>query len=142
MESSFKPLPVETIVRALVTGLELFGFWTWRNILLARTPGHQIQEPAGLFLSFGQKTIPVYGTYAEKTVEERLKQLGLPVNTPVSVLAVELFNGEANVIPPNRFGPEATAPGAVAVQPDPLGENLGARRVLRVSLLTAVRAVC
>jgi hypothetical protein len=90
-----------------------------RNILLAGTPGHHIQEPAGLFLSFTpQKAIPVYGALAEKALEERLKQLGLPVNTPVSVLAVELFDGEANVIPPNRFGPEATAPGAVAVQPD------------------------
>lgn len=115
----------------------------WRNILLARTPGRQIPTPAGILLpgSGQQSAIPVYGVFAEKAVEALLKQLGLPRNTPLSVLAVELFNREANVVPP-QIGPAAAVPEAAAVQPDPLGVDLGARRVLRVSPLTAVRAVC
>jgi hypothetical protein len=84
----------------------------------------------------------VYGVFPEKAVEGLLKQLNLPPNTPVSVLAVELFNGEANVISPNSFGLAAVPVAGVGNQGDPLGADLGARRVLRVSPLTAVRPVC
>jgi len=117
----------------------------WRNILLARTPGQQLASPlGGTFTgSAGQQSlIPVYGVFAKTTVEALLKKLQFPINTPVSVLAVELFNGEANVIPPQFAGQSTAAPAAVALQADPLGVDLGARRVLRVSPLTAVRPVC
>lgn len=117
----------------------------WRNILLARVLGQQIPGPAGTTYSGSagqQSLIPVYGVFAEAQVEALLQQLQLPKNTPLSVLAVELFNGEANVIPPPAGPQMAAAPAAVAVQADPLGADLGARRVLRVSPLTAVRAVC
>ena len=115
----------------------------WRNILLARALGQQIREPAGgLAGSAGQQSlIPVYGVFAETTVEALLKKLQLRTNTPVSVLAVELFNHEANVV--QQFaGQVAAMPAAVAGEGDPLGADLGARRVLRVSPLTAVPAVC
>jgi hypothetical protein len=116
----------------------------WRNILLARTQGQPIMNAAGgIANSPGQQSmIPVYGVFPEKAVEGLLKQLNLPPNTPVSVLAVELFNGEANVISPNSFGLAAVPVAGVGNQGDPLGADLGARRVLRVSPLTAVRPVC
>lgn len=117
----------------------------WRNILLARTLGRQI--PRGkheLYLLPPQsRTISVYGIFPQKQVENLLKQLQLPTNTPVSVLAVELFHGEATVVPPIGDVPGAVEePMAAVIQGDPLGLELGARRVLRVSPLTAVRPIC
>jgi hypothetical protein len=117
----------------------------WRNILLATTLGRQI--PRGkdeLYLLPAQSlTIPAYGIFPQKQVENLLKQLQLPTNTPVSVLAVELFHGEATVVPPIGDVPGAVEePMAAVVQSDPLGVELGARRVLRVSPLTAVRPIC
>jgi hypothetical protein len=82
--------------------------------------------------------IPVGAPFPQKEVIAILGELGLPPNTPTSVLAVELFNNEAAVMPYDSGINLAEA----AVQEDPLGVNLGARRVLRVSPLTAVRAVC
>jgi hypothetical protein len=114
----------------------------WRNILLARTPGHRIPTPARDITarSTGQQSlIPVYGVFAKTAVEALLKQLQLPLNTPVSVLAVELFNGEASVIPPPAEPQVVTQ--SIALE-DPLGANLGTKRVLRVSPLTAVPAAC
>jgi hypothetical protein len=81
--------------------------------------------------------IPVVGVFAQHDVARWLSKLGLPASTPTSVLAVELFGAEANVIPSD---PARDA--AVVVPADPLGGDLGARRVLRVSPLTGVRAVC
>ena len=117
----------------------------WRNILLARAPGQQISSPLGttVLVSQGQQTlIPVYGVFVETDVEALLKQLQLPLNTPVSVLAVELFNGEASVIPPLQQPLAAATRAAAVAGIDPLGADLGARRVLRVSPLTAIPAVC
>jgi hypothetical protein len=103
----------------------------------------------------------------------------LPANAPLSVLAVELFNKEADVIDTyysaevtalptgsstglaasllaSGLAAQVAASGAAAtpsstgaavqqedlVIDDPLGEQLGAQRILRVSPLTPVRAVC
>jgi hypothetical protein len=111
----------------------------WRNILLGKLPGRLLSSPNAP--SPGQTpAIPVSTVFPQNDVVAALKKLGLPSNTPTSVLAVELFNGEANVIPTNTIG---FAEAQVVVQgPDPLGADLGSRRVLRVSPLTAVRAVC
>jgi hypothetical protein len=116
----------------------------WRNILLGRTLGKQIPRSDKLYRPIAQsRNIPVYGVFPQKQVELLLHQLQLPTNTPVSVLAVELFNGEANVIPPDfERGIAEDAPQAAVAQSDPLGVDLGARRVLRVSPLTAVRPIC
>jgi len=82
--------------------------------------------------------IQVIGWFQQSKIEIWLTSLQLPKTTPTSVLAVELFNGEVNVIPPN------TSPRRQkdAVQSDPLGSELGTRRILRVSPLTAVRVAC
>jgi hypothetical protein len=113
----------------------------WRNVLLAKKPGtllSRIRNPNSP--PQGQRTdIPVAAIFPQSEVVALLAKLGLPPNTPTSVLAVELFNGEANVTPESSFN---AAPQASVQQQDPLGAELGARRVLRVSPLTAVRAVC
>ena len=118
-----------------VDGLE------WRNILLEKRRGTknsgtdktkpwQILKPSSVL-------IPVQAAFTQTDIESRLQQWQLPANTPTSVLAVELFNGEANVVSED----EAKIARAIEEE-DPLGAQLGARRILRVSPLTAVREVC
>ena len=125
----------------------------YRNILLARKPGKQaertdnkklLQNPGdGLFFTDGHsgkgKNIPVTAVFLQNELALALEQLQLPPATPTSVLAVELFNGEADVIPPSTDQP--ATPKAVA-DPDPLGLELGNRRILRVSPLIQVSAIC
>ena len=115
----------------------------WRNILLARALGRQPETKEGglAWGAAGQRSaIATYGVFAQKTVRAALAKLQLPRNTPLSVLAVELFNREAKVMPPPA-GPKVED-AVIVNQEDPLGTDLGARRVLRVSPLMAVRAVC
>lgn len=113
----------------------------WRNILLEKRRGTS-KSGADKIKPYQNSTassvvIPVRATFTQTDIESRLKQWQLPANTPTSVLAVELFNGEANVISRDDVK-IATA----IEQEDPLGAQLGARRILRVSPLTAVREVC
>ena len=134
--------PQTEILYLLYAQVQRVDGQAWRNILLGKALGQQIprsRRPDFLPSITQQNTIPVYGVFARATVEALLKQLQLPVDTPVSVLAVELFNNEAAVVPPKEE-PQAISPASVAQ--DPLGADLGTRRVLRVSPLTAVRAVC
>jgi hypothetical protein len=109
----------------------------WRNILLARTPGTLDRH-----LAAQSRQLPVRGRFAQSAVQTWLSRWQLPASTPTSVLAVELFNAEADVVP--EYLADAAGPpvGAAAVQADPLGSELGARRILRVSPLTPVRPVC
>jgi hypothetical protein len=94
----------------------------WRNILLNKTPGHLLQQnPAQVPRN---RPIPVQGVFHQSDVEAWLSGWQLPATTPTSVLAVELVNREAHA------------------EPDPLGDQLGKRRILRVSPLTPVRPVC
>jgi hypothetical protein len=106
----------------------------WRNILLAKTPGALNRHLAGQ-----TRQLPVKGQFAQSDVNTWLSRWQLPTSTPTSVLAVELFNSEAAVIAGNLAG---AADDAAAVQQDPLGSQLGARRILRVSPLTPVRPIC
>jgi hypothetical protein len=93
----------------------------WRNILVGRTKlaftdaafrGRSGQTPHGL------------GYWDQDQVEAWLELFGLPHNSPLSVLALELLPE-----PGSPFG-------------DPLGSDLGQVRVLRTSPLTPVPAVC
>jgi hypothetical protein len=115
-----------------------------RNILLARqvgtllpqvvslkpvvTPHSQNREPRGT------------ATFAASQIEGVLGLLGLPANSPLSVLCVEVLPG------PFHAAQTFTAGGglaAAAVAPeDPLGSALGQRRILRTSPLVAVPAIC
>jgi len=114
----------------------------WRNILLEKVPGVPLNGVGRTPLASASdqnKPIPAKGVFAQKDVEAWLQRWQLPANTPTSVLAVELFNAEANVIRQNFIVP---VPEAAIAEQDPLGSQLGARRILRVSPLTPVRAVC
>jgi hypothetical protein len=93
----------------------------WRNILIGRTRltfselafrGRSGSEPHG------------FGYYDQEEIEAWLEALGLPQNSPLSVVAVELL-------------PEPDSPFM-----DPLGKDLGQVRVLRTSPLTPVPAIC
>ena len=94
---------------------------TQRNILIGRTRltfsdfafrGRSGSEPHG------------FGYCDQDEIEAWLEALGLPHNSPLSVLAVELL-------------PEPESPFM-----DPLGKDLGQIRVLRTSPLTPVPAIC
>jgi hypothetical protein len=93
---------------------------SWRNLLLARAPLSPAQEfmdleaDARMFLGEGFFEIPL--------VRNQLRRLGLPENTALTTLAVELF----------------TDP----IPPDPLGQSLGHARMLRVSPLIPVPDQC
>jgi hypothetical protein len=119
----------------------------WRNILLEKARGKFIDTGRGShFPDFGSASqqIPVEGTFVQRDIDSWLKRWQLPANTPTSVLAVELFNDEAAVVRPD-FAAAGVAQGAGATdvtKEDPLGAQLGARRILRVSPLAAVREVC
>lgn len=93
----------------------------WRNILIGRTRltfsdsnfrGRSGSEPHG------------FGYCDQDEIEAWLEALGLPHNSPLSVLAVELL-------------PEPESPFM-----DPLGKDLGQVRVLRTSPLTPVPTIC
>lgn len=108
------------------------------------------------------QSIPVHANFSVSEIDTILADLLLPANTPLSVLAVEVFNLEFQVIreaaggPAARPGIAATAGGgssagtAVAtpataldqVVSDPLGADLGSQRILRVSPLTSVSPAC
>lgn len=65
---------------------------------------------------YGEVLIP------EDTVESTLRSLALPADTPLTVLAAEMFANPA--------------------EEDPLGGRLGHARILRISPLASVPAAC
>jgi hypothetical protein len=92
-----------------------------RNVLLARAvlfPPRVGNDPlgAGARVLYGEALIAV------KDVEDALRKLALPADTPLTVLAAEMF--------------------ADPSEPDPLGARLGHARMLRVSALAPVPAAC
>ena len=115
----------------------------WRNILLGKVLGKLVNDPIivkhdpDMQAQNGQ--IPVGGQFTQPEVENWLNQWQLSASIPTSIVAVELFNGEHNVI---AHGADQSVPAAQEAGQDPLGSELGARRILRVSPLTPVRAVC
>jgi hypothetical protein len=142
----------------------------YRNILLtkligqrpARINSQDVPSTAGIAQI---QSIGVRAAFSVAKVDTILADLLLPLNTALSVLAVELFNLEPDVIR-DPFVGEAPAPGTQAanasgatsssgasaavatlevapfVQTDPLGSQLGSQRILRVSPLTPVSPVC
>jgi hypothetical protein len=78
-----------------------------------------------------------------------LNVLGLAQTSSLSVLAVELLpfgqirsRTDAGPITESAEAGGAPAAGAAAAAPDPLGADLGSRRILRTSPLTALPAIC
>jgi hypothetical protein len=78
-------------------------------------------------------------TFPEKQIAAVLRQLGLPPTSPLSALAAEILPGPIQS-PPDR--PDVAAQATTSAGPDPLGVELGSRRILRTSPLTAAPAIC
>ncbi len=72
----------------------------WRNVLLHRLEGTPLTPTASTLTFVGpqQQSIPVQAAFSQSEVDNLLSSLFLPANTPLSVLAVELFNAEDQVI--------------------------------------------
>jgi len=93
----------------------------WRNVLIGRTRLAYLEE------SVRGRTGPEpqgRGYWDQSEIEDWLEVLGLPLNSPLSTVAVELL--------PEPDGSFA----------DPLGKELGEVRILRLSPLTPVPAIC
>ena len=108
-----------------------------RNVLLGRQLATLLPQPVGArpgATAHGQNREPRgVATFPASSISSALSLLGLPANSPLSVLCVEVLPGAIRVLRDD---------GAVAVQEDPLGQQLGQRRILRTSPLTAVPAIC
>jgi hypothetical protein len=172
LTSPFRP---QTLIWFLVyTQLRRADGEAHRNLLLAKLQGAP-PDPVGAFEP-PQHGIPVNAASPDAAIDNILATLRLPVNAPLSVLAVELFNGESLVVQQDSAkavieshgklpsetgkgtqgrtaqpaavaasGPTGTVPQAsqrAQVLPDPLGNELGMQRILRVSPLTPVWQVC
>jgi hypothetical protein len=95
-----------------------------RNVLLSRKAA--LLEHSRFkyeYFNFSSMGLTGYSYWDELEVEALLRTLGLPLNSPLSVLAVEVL-------------PEIGRRG------DPLGGNLGYVRILRTSPLAPVPAIC
>jgi hypothetical protein len=89
------------------------------NVLVGKTRGGLApQDQAARDLS-------AMGRFLKAEIERRLRELALPIDAPLSVLAVELLPGGD--------------PGKII---DPLGRQLGDQRILRTSPLVPVEATC
>ena len=143
----------------------------YRNLLLSKLLGQFPQNPAGTNLAgpafnIAQvQSLTVDAAFSQSAIDTILADLLLPANTPLSVLAVELFNLEYLVTRDPAGGATtlalspalantklaatatlelATPQAALAEQVigDPLGDQLGSQRILRVSPLPPVEPVC
>jgi hypothetical protein len=137
-----------------------------RNVLLARAPAiPQFDAIAGKPVPPKSRDVMGVAQFDEIAVSQKLADLALPSNAPLSVVAVELLPSDRLIqqtvtlgntqiyytvdqpdLPAaanaNAFGAFVAAAGALS---DPLGRELGSitsRRILRCSLLTAVAPAC
>ena len=98
---------------------------SWRNVLLRRQQGHLLEQRAEQTVRYASTTLEVAGAAGV------LRELGVALDAPLSVLAVEL-------IPAPRF----EVGGQVNRYADPLGADLGQVRILRTSPLVPVPPAC
>jgi hypothetical protein len=96
----------------------------WRNVLLMRARGYIRQEDLAANAGCDPRLAPAVMEFPQDEIVQRLSRLGLPLDSSLSVIAVELL-------------PELKSDFA-----DPLGRDLGQVRILRTSPLTAVPAIC
>ena len=96
-----------------------------RNVLLARAPAElQVSGAGGSPYADDRLTFGI-SRFSQGEIDAALRAVALPIESPLSVLAVELLpEPEVNVIP------------------DPLGANLGQVRILRTSPLTPAPEIC
>jgi hypothetical protein len=139
-----------------------------RNVLIARAVAvpQFDHDNAGALIAPKTRDVMGVAQFNEQTVNQRLADLALPENAPLSVIAVELLPSDHLVQQSAQFADRQVfytfdqpdvplgAPGSPAVgalianvaQPsDPLGAELGSitsRRILRCSPLTPVAPAC
>ena len=77
--------------------------------------------------------------FPQDEIDQRLTQLGLSATSALSVLAVELLPFDTAPQFGRHTGVDSTGQD---IQADPLGADLGTRRILRTSPLTALPSVC
>jgi hypothetical protein len=99
-----------------------------RNILLGHAAGIPLGRQGAAAPGGGPRA---FGEFPQEEVNARLKVLGLVPASALSVLAVELL----------PFG-QVQTPADVASVADPVGTNLGSRRILRTSPLAALPSIC
>ena len=99
----------------------------WRNVLLNRVVGQiRLEDPNGIGGNIADPRLAFgFMEFRQDEIQRRLSMLGLPLDSPLSVVAVELLPEQAK----HTFG-------------DPLGHDLGQVRILRASTLTAVPPIC
>jgi hypothetical protein len=139
---------------------------TRRNVLIARTPAiPHLDAVNGKLIPPQTRDVMGVAQFDEPSIEQKLADLALPSDSPLSVLAVELLPsdhlvqqtftiGDAQVYftfdQPDPFAdPRQPAFGGFIAAPpqvsDPLGRELGkmtSRRILRCSPLTPVAPAC
>ncbi|HEY7335875.1 MAG TPA: hypothetical protein VH639_13395 [Bryobacteraceae bacterium] len=103
---------------------------SWRNILLGRAAGSPLQVG---HRNLNRALTPgVMRFDPDNGILFKLRILGLPLDSALSVVAVEMLPE-----------PQPTSPAAVVDQfKDPLGADLGQVRILRASPLTPVPEIC
>jgi hypothetical protein len=113
--------PTSDLWALLYVQVRLADATDWRNVLIGRT---QLRFPESYFRGRGGAEPHGIGYWDQSQIESWLDTLGLPRNSPLSALAVEML-------------PEPDSPFV-----DPLGRHLGQVRVLRTSPLTPVPPIC
>ncbi len=117
-----------------------------RNVLLARQLATLLPQGVG-----AKPVDPQHGpnreprgttTFVAKEIAAALTLLGLPANSPLSVLGVEILPGPFRVTQTVGVAASASVGAAAVAGEDPLGAALGQRRILRTSPLVAVPAIC
>jgi hypothetical protein len=116
---------------------------SYRNILLTHAPGTESFRPirgAGVVSAPPAETPFAGHEFPEATILRRLIALGLSQTSPLSALAVELLPYDTTGDPRSLDAVGSTALDTQTA--DPLGAQLGTRRILRTSPLTALPSVC
>jgi hypothetical protein len=115
-----------------------------RNILLGRAAGAPLGQDTAAAVVPSAGGPRAYREFPQKEVTAWLHLLGLSQTSSLSVLAVELLpfgQVQTRTEDSPAAAPTGTAD-AAPVSADPLGADLGSRRILRTSPLTALPAIC
>jgi hypothetical protein len=132
-----------------------------RKLTLIRKIRGRLADPSGtLLIGFENRDAPARGTtrWTQAEISTALRDLGLPLDAPLSVLCVEMMptlaalrapqdskvgNNLAAAVASARSGQGSIA-GAAVQQDDvrPLSDALGNYRILRTSPLTPVPKIC
>ncbi|MBV9439186.1 MAG: hypothetical protein JOZ24_04255 [Candidatus Eremiobacteraeota bacterium] len=130
-----RPAPMTTIGFLLYAQARQADASTFRNVLLAHagaTPFRPHPVPGGVAFDYGT------ATFTQATIRDALNAAGLPLEAPLSVVAVEFA-------PPGATSRNAgrEVPGIAGDAFDPFAPaNFGKRRILRASRLIKVDPYC